>query len=393
MKSRLFILAAIVLTAANLRPAITGVGPLIASIARGTGLPLGLAGLVTTLPLIAFGIISPIAPRLALRFGLERTLAGGLVVLAVGTLLRSLGSEAALLIGMFLVGGGVAIDNVLLPSLVKRSFPTQIGMMTGVYVTVMNVFAGLGSGLSVPLARVAHWGWRGSLGIWVVLALLALLVWLPQLNQRHVPDWAAPRTFWRSKTAWQITLFMGLQSLLFYVSIAWLPTLLHDRGFSLSVSGWLISMVQIVSLPGTFLMPIWAQRRRTQHGLVLGTGALFLIGYLGLWLTSGRIWSVVWIIFVGFGSGVSISLALAFFGLRTHNYQSAAQISGMAQSVGYLLAAIGPLAVGYLHAATHQWTAPLVLLAVGSALMTWTGLGAARDVYIDADVPPMPAPK
>jgi CP family cyanate transporter-like MFS transporter len=382
-RARTLLIIAIILTAANLRPTITGVGPLITAIARGTGLPIALSGLVTTLPLVAFGLISPIAPQLAQRVGIERSLFAGLGIMALGTLLRSQGSAAALLFGMALIGSGVAIANVLLPSLVKRDFPTQIGVMTGTYVTIMNVFAGLGSGLSVPFARMDHLGWRGSLLIWAVLILLGLGVWALLLGPQKHSDEKSGRGFWRSSTAWQITLFMGFQSLLFYVSIAWLPTLLHDRGLSLALSGWLVFLMQMISLPATFVMPIWATRRRTQHHLVGAVSACFVLGYAGLLLTRGEAWSIIWLMMVGLGSGASISLALAFFSLRTHHHQNAGQISGMAQSVGYLLAAAGPITVGYLYAATGAWSDPLLLLLLVSILMALAGFGAARDIFID----------
>ena len=377
-------IAAILLAAANLRPAITGVGPLIATIVHDTDLSPTLAGLVTTLPLLAFGLVSPLAPHIARRLGLERALSLGLVILGVGTVLRAQGSEVALLVGMFWVGAGIAIGNVLLPSLVKRDFPGQIGVMTGAYVTVMNVFAGIGSGVSVPLASHFGLAWRGSLSIWALLAVIGLCAWIPYLKYRHQPDAPQGPGFWRSPIAWQITLFMGLQSLLFYVNVAWLPTLLHDRGFSLALSGWIVSLVQIVSLPATFLMPVLAERQRRQHSLVIATATMFIVGYLGLWLMTSPLWSVIWVICVGFGSGVSISLALAFFSLRTHRHESAARISGMAQSIGYLLAALGPITAGYLYAITHSWAWPLAMLIVVSLFMTAAGLGASRDVYLDA---------
>lgn len=382
-RTRPLLIIAIILTSANLRPTITGVGPLIGAISKGTGLPLALSGLVTTLPLIAFGLVSPIAPKLSEHLGIERSLFFGLAIIALGTLLRSQGSATALLVGMALVGSGVAVANVLLPSLVKRDFPTQIGVMTGMYVTVMNVFAGLGSGLSVPFAHIASLGWRGSLLIWLVLIVLGLAVWALLLGTDKRSTHASAHGFWRSGVAWQITLFMGFQSFLFYVSIAWLPTLLHDRGLSLALAGWLVFLMQIVSLPATFVMPIWATRRRTQHHLVVAVAVCFVLGYAGLLLTRGEVWSIIWLMLVGLGSGASISLALAFFSLRTHHHQNAGQISGMAQSVGYILAAAGPITVGYLYAATRAWSDPLVLLILVSLLMTLFGLGAARDIFID----------
>ncbi|MCY0880050.1 MAG: MFS transporter [Firmicutes bacterium] len=382
------LLIGMILLAANLRPTITGVGPLITPISQGTHLPSAVSGLVTTTPLVAFGLVSLAAPGVARRFGLERALFLGLVLLLVGTLLRSFAASAwGLLAGMFLVGSGVALANVLLPSLVKRDFASQIGLVTGIYVTVMNVFAGLASGISVPLARALPGGWRGALAIWALLTLLALIWWIPYLGRRHPPaprTAGSARTLWRSWLAWQLTLFMGLQSLLFYVSIAWLPTLLHSRGLSLTTAGWLVFAMQMVGLPWTFAVPILAGRLRQQFSLVLGVSLTFFLGLGGLLVTHG-LWALVLsMVLLGFGTGSSISLALAFFGLRTRHHDTAGAISGMAQSFGYLLAAIGPFAIGYLYTVTQAWTIPLVLLLAVAVLMGFFGLGSARDRYIDA---------
>lgn len=389
-KHRSFLLyIAVIFMAANLRPTITGVGPLINVIAHSTGLSSEISGLVTTLPLIAFGVISPLAPGLAERFGMERTLFVSVIVLAIGTLLRSTGTAWALLAGMLVVGASVAVGNVLLPSLIKRDFPLQIGLLTGVYVTVMNVFAGLASGISVPLARTSL-GWKGSLAIWVLLALVALIAWAPLLKERHRPERSVGKSFWRSSVAWQITFFMGLQSLLFYVNVAWLPSLLHSRGMPLGLAGWLVSLMQLVSLPATFIIPILATRQRNQQTLVILISLCFFIGYAGLLFTRGTVLSVIWVIFIGFGAGASISLALAFFSLRTRHHEHAGQVSGMAQSVGYLLAAIGPLLVGYLYGQSGHWNWPLIILLVSVILMAIAGMGAGRDIYIDEDMPNAP---
>lgn len=376
----------IILLSANLRPAITGVGPLVEIITRQTGLPSAIAGILTTLPLIAFGVVSPISPSLVRKFGMERSLFLGLVVLTIGTLLRSWGSVFGLMIGMFLVGSGAAIENVLLPSLVKRDFPSQIGLVTGLYSSVMNVFAALASGISVPLSLVARLGWRGSLASWAVLSLLAMAVWLPQLKRRHGMGVHRPTGAWRSAVAWQITFFMGLQSLLFYVNVAWLPTLLHDRGMSLGLSGWMVSLMQFVSLPSTFVVPIIAVRRKNQQGLVGIISLLFALGYLGLLLPGTR-FAWLWVTLIGVAGGASISLALAFFGLRSHHHEQAAELSGMAQSVGYLLAAIGPISIGLIHHATKTWSLPLLALLVTVGLMLVSGLGAGRNVYVQSRSP------
>lgn len=366
----------------NLRPTITGVGPLIGLISRATGLNTGWAGSLTTLPLLAFGLISPVAPGLVRRLGLERSLLLGLVILTIGTLIRSLGSVAMLLIGMFLVGSGVAIGNVLIPSLVKRDFPHRLGLMTGMYSTVMGVFAAFASGISVPLAIDTPLGWKGSLAIWSLVSLIGIIVWLPQVRYRQRLPTYTRLSLWRSPLAWQVTLFMGLQSFLFYVNVAWLPTLLHTLGMPLAAAGWMVSFMQLISLPGSFLMPIWASRRPDQRALMVITGILFLVGYVGL-LVAGITLAWLWIACIGFAGGASISLALTYFSLRTKNSRDATQLSGMAQSVGYFIAAIGPISIGMLYHATNAWTIPLILLLITSILMLAAGVPASRNLTVE----------
>jgi CP family cyanate transporter-like MFS transporter len=383
------LLIGMLLLAANLRPAITGVGPLINAITAGTRLPAVLAGLVTTVPLIAFGLFSPLAPMLARRMGLERVLYSGLILLLVGTLIRSLPSAPLLLIGMFFIGTGIAVANVLLPSLVKRDFPSRIGFVTGLYVTMMNVFAGLASGVSVPLAGHFHLGWQGALAVWSILTVLALIWWIPFLRARHTVEVAPREPLWRSWLAWQLTFFMGLQSFLFYVGIAWLPSLLHSRGFSLSAAGWFVSIMQLVGLPATFVVPILAGRQNRQPALVIGVSLTFFLGFLGL-LTTHTLWTtVLCMVLLGLGMGASISLALAFFALRTRHHHTAGAVSGMAQSIGYFLAAVGPFTVGYMYHVSHSWNGPLVLLVAVVLIMTIFGLGAARNRYIEDDASPL----
>lgn len=376
------LVAGVVLLAMNLRPTITGVGPLVSLISRDTGLSTGWAGSLTTLPLLAFGLVSPVAPGLVRRLGLERSLLLGLMILTVGTIIRSLGPVSTLLIGMFLVGGGVAIGNVLIPSLVKRDFPHHLGIMTGMYSTVMGVFAAVASGISIPLAMDTPLGWQGSLGIWSLLSLIGLLVWLPHVRRRQQVPTYGHLSLWRSPLAWQVTLFMGLQSFLFYCNVAWLPTLLHSLGMPLATAGWMISLMQLISLPGSFLMPIWAGRRPDQRPLMAITGVLFLIGYIGL-LTLGIRLAWLWIACIGFAGGASISLALTYFSLRTKSARDATQLSGMAQSVGYLIAAIGPISLGMLYDATHAWVIPLVVLLAISLLMLVAGIPASRNMTVE----------
>src|SRR5215216_4342086 len=236
----------IVLLAANLRSALTSVAPLIGQIRTDTGISSGVAGLLTTLPLLAFGVLSPIAPRLARRFGMERVLLASMLVLAAGILLRSVGAEVALFLGTIVLGAAIAVGNVLLPGLVKGEFPERVGLMTSTYSSALAISAAIAAGVSFPLADQVGIGWRASLGSWALLALVAAVAWLPQMRSAR-PANASPagpqgvNGPWRSALAWQVTLFMGLQSLGYYVVLTWLPEILQEEaGISASLAGWML---------------------------------------------------------------------------------------------------------------------------------------------------------
>ena len=376
----------ILLLAANLRPALTSVAPLIGRIRADAGLSNAMAGLLTTLPLLAFGVLSPAAPRLARRFGMERVLLASLLVLAGGILLRSAGAAGALFAGSAALGAAIAVGNVLLPGLIKRDFPGRTGLMTSLYTTALGVSATLAAGVSFPIAQGAGLGWRRSLALWAVPALVAALAWVPQLfrgDRDGVPAGTTSPTvvLWRSRLAWQVTLFMGLQSLAYYVTLTWLPEILREGGTSAAWAGWLLALAQALAIPAMFLAPVLAGRRPSQHAVVAGATALNGAGILGL-LISPSVGAVLWIVLLGLGQGACFSLALTFFVLRAADPERSAALSGMAQAVGYLLAAFGPSLFGLLRDATHAWKVPLVLLFVVVVGMLVAGLGAARDAHV-----------
>src|SRR5215213_5224179 len=285
LRSLLLVLG-IVLLAANLRPALTGEAPLIGKIRAATGISNGVAGLLTTLPLLAFALLSPIAPRVARRFGMERALLASLLVLAAGILLRGAGAVAALLSGTAILGAAIAVGNVLLPGLVKREFPERAGLMTSVYSASLGISAALAAGVSIPLTQLAGIGWRGALAAWAIPVLLASVAWLPQLGlSDHPADPAVPsspgvRDLWRAPLAWQVTLFMGLQSLAYYVTLTWLPEILQAEGMGAARAGWMLGLSQAVAIVTMFLAPMIAEWRPSQRGVVVvavgvsGVGAL-----------------------------------------------------------------------------------------------------------------------
>jgi CP family cyanate transporter-like MFS transporter len=374
------VIAGFVLIAANLRPPLTSVGPLVGDIRADTGMSSAAAGLVTTLPLLAFAGVSPWAARIGRRIGIERALQAALVVLVAGELVRSAGAAPALLIGTAILGSGIAVANVLIPALVKQDFPDHVGPMTSAYLTTMVGMAGVAGGISVPLADTGL-GWQGALAVWALLGVVAFVVWWPIARRaHHVPpeEARAPVRLRRSVLAWQVTLFMGLQSLLFYCLIAWLPTLLEDEGLSRTAAGWMLAVLQISSLAATMSVPVLAARRASQRRLVLIGSVSCLIGFAGL-LADGSTLAFVWTCFLGIGTGACFALALSFFALRSPDARHAGALSGMAQSIGYALAAGGPILIGVLHDRIDVWDVSLAVLLGVSVAAFGFGLLAARD--------------
>lgn len=380
----------IIFIATNLRSPLTSVGPLVGFIRDSMHFSNTMAGMITTLPLLAFAFFSPIVPRLGRKFGMEPIILASIVFLTLGIILRSLSGAATLYIGTAVIGLAISVCNVLLPSLIKREFPTKIGLMTGVYSISMNLLGAIASGVSVPIAIYLGFGWQGALGIWGVLSFVSILTWLPQMKRRnrsagnvHMITDDNRVNVWTSTIAWQVSLFMGLQSMLFYVLIAWLPEILKVQGISSDQSGWLLTIMQLALLPFTFIVPVVAGRMSSQYSLVSITSGLFLAGTLGLLYGSSSL-IVLWMILLGIGGGFAFGLAMMFFSLRTKNSHQAAELSGMAQSVGYLLAAIGPTLFGYIHDTTNSWTIPLLILTGASILLFIFGLGAARNRFISS---------
>jgi MFS transporter, CP family, cyanate transporter len=374
------LVAGIVLIAMNLRPVVTTVGPLTEDIRSGLGLSNTATGLLTTLPILAFGVLSFAATPLALRWGIERVLGIGVALICLGIVVRSSGPAAAAFVGTTVAGAGVAAGNVLLPGLVKQEFSDRSGPMTSLYVTAMVGTAGLASAVSVPLADDAGLGWQAALAFWALPAAVAFAVWVPQLRRSHVPPGAragAPLP-WRSALAWQVTLFMGLQSLIFFAAIAWLPDLLLSEGVSKSTSGLMVGLLQVGGLTATIGMPVLAARRRTQGGLVSISSMVGLVALVGLMVAPADL-AALWAVLLGICTGSYLSLALTFIVMRAPDTAHTAALSGMAQGAGYSLAAVGPAGLGALHDLSGDWIVPLWALIAVTGL-TWAfGLGGARD--------------
>jgi CP family cyanate transporter-like MFS transporter len=364
-----------------------GVGAVLEAIRADTGLSAAAAGVLAAIPLLAFAAISPLAPAIGRRVGMERAIFIALLLLALGILIRSAPSNAALFAGSALLASAIAIGNVLVPGLIKRDFPDKVGVMTSVFAVSMALSAALATGIVVPLAAVLPGGWRGSLGIWLLPALVTALFLLPRLKSATPPppqaSGAKARSVWRSKLAWNVTAYMGLQSMSFYVLIGWLPTILQSQGMSATAAGWLLSVLTALGVMVGFVLPPLMARFDDQRWLAAGFGLITLIGYSGMALMPQ--YTAASALVVGFGVGGCFLLALAFFSLRASNAEEAAALSGMAQSVGYGIAALGPILFGLLHDLTASWTLPVWMLVAVALAQTITGYAAGRKAHVGDD--------
>ncbi|WP_102693297.1 CynX/NimT family MFS transporter [Rummeliibacillus pycnus] len=378
----------IIFIAATLRSPLTSVGPIISYIKDGLDISNVLAGFITTIPLLAFAIVSPFAPKFSRIYGFEKTLLFAMVILTVGIFSRSLGNTFFLLLGTALIGIAIAFGNVLLPALIKLKFPLQVGLLTSIFTVAMNIMASIAAGISYPIANTSF-GWKGALGCWIILAIIAIIIWLPQLRQKveikeNHSHAKLSKPIWKYPLTWAITFAMGLQSLIFYTTAAWIPAMLESQGMSPSQSGWMFSIMQFSQLPMTFLIPILAGRRSNQRSLVAMFGIFYIVGFAGI-LMNWTALTIVWMILLGLAGGASFGLAMMFFSLRSRNALEAAELSGTAQSIGYLLAAAGPVLYGYIHDLWNSWHAANILYAltvIGLLIASWI---SAKDRYVTAD--------
>lgn len=388
-KNITWLILGIIFISTTLRSPLTAVGPVISYIRDGLAISNVLAGFITTIPLLTFAIFSPFAAKIARRFGMELTLFYAIILLAFGIIIRSLGNTAFLFIGTTFIGIAISFGNVLMPSLIKLKFPLQVGLLTAIFTVSMNLSAGIGAGISYPIAEGSSFGWQGALGCWVILTLIAIIAWIPQITKRKQLSEAVVKvsstekrpSILLSPLTWTITLSMGLQSLIFYTTAAWIPEILQSNGMAADTSGWMLSIMQFAQLPMTFLIPIIADRLKDQRILVIVYTALYLIGFIGLLMGTTSL-TILWMIFLGLAGGASFGLVMMFFSLRSRTAMEAAELSGTAQSIGYLLAAVGPVFFGFIHDKTGSWSTPLVLFIVTVIILFFSGMHAGRDKYV-----------
>jgi CP family cyanate transporter-like MFS transporter len=381
----------------NLRGTIAGLPPLYLDLESRLHLSSTEISLLAATPVLCFGVVSGAAAPLGRRLGEERTLLLAMVVLTAGLLVRAVDPGALLFPGTILACAGIAVMNVLLGSLIKRRWPQRAGFLVGLYITALSVGAIISSLVSVPLYHSSGGSIGLTLGWLVVPAALGAVLWLPQLRHGSlpatVPTTTVPTTtvptakrpggIWRHALSWQVTLFMGVQSLLYYATLSWLPTIFQERGESAAGAGDLLGVLGVGNLALALVAPVLAQRMRTQYALVIPIAIGIAVG------TAGAVWAplgsaVIWMLILGAAQNAALGLAIYFTMARAPDPAAAASLSAMAQGVGYLLASLGPLEMGLLHSATGSWNLPIVVLLALTVVLLAAGLLAARPRTIPA---------
>ncbi|HET9898033.1 MAG TPA: MFS transporter [Streptosporangiaceae bacterium] len=384
------LVAGILALAFNLRGSITGLPPVFPVLTRATGLTPGSEAALAAVPVVGFAAFSGMAPLAARKLGEERVLGIALALLAAGLGLRSAWPGAMLFPGTILASCAIALTNVLLPSLIKRRRPERAGLLIGLYLTTLTTGAVLGSLIAVPVfnAMNASSGSGGAVrltyGIWALPALIAACVWLPQLRFRTVPaEGGRPSVLAmaRHPLAWQVTLFMGLQSLSYYATLSWFPTMFQEHGISATAAGNLLALMNVGNVMTGLAVPVLAQRARDQRMLAVAAALAIIAGLIGAVFGPNSV-VVVFVCVLGLGQGASLSLSVFLFTARTVDGQGAAALSGFAQGVGYVIASTGPLLLGFLHTVTGGWAVPgLTLLGAGFAQLG-AGVLAGRALTI-----------
>ncbi|MYZ10570.1 CynX/NimT family MFS transporter [Streptomyces sp. SID2999] len=383
------VIVGIVLAALNLRPAITSLGALLEEVRDGLGMSGGVAGLLTSVPPLCFALFGATAPRLARRFGPGAVVCAGMTAITAGLLIRPyIGSTAGFLAASALALMGIALSNVLMPVIVKRWFPDRVGTMTGLYSMALALGTALAAAVTVPMTGALGGHWQSGLAVWAVLAGIAVLPWLPLVRERvpapvPVPGAeAGPRLrMARSRTAWALAVFFGLQATAAYITMGWMPQIFRDAGVPAGTAGVLLAVTMVMGVPLAFVIPRVASRLPHQGPIVLVLGACGLAGYAGLYLApAAGAWA--WAVLLGIAN-CAFPLALTMVGMRARTGPGVAQLSAFAQSTGYLLSIPGPLLVGVLYQRSGGWGVPIALMAALMLPQMAVGFLAGRDRTVE----------
>ena len=382
----------IVVLAFNLRPAAVSVGPVLGEVSDGLAMPSAQTGILTSLPVLAFAVFGALAPRLARVVGLHRLTLAALLCVVGGLAGRASVSSAPLFLALSLLAlAGMATANVLLPSLVKLHFPDRVGLMTSIYTTALALGLTSASVLTVPISE-AYDGWRSGLLAWALTAALAALPWCALVAHDRRPEVASGPIglldVARTRLGWLLALFFGLQSLQAYSIFGWFAELYQDAGFSAHDAGLLLGVITGVSIPLSFLIPSLVARAHDQTLILCAVMACYPLGYVGL-VVAPHGGALAWAVLVGVGT-TTFPLILTLIGLRARTPAGTAALSGFAQSVGYLIAGIGPFGVGQLRELSGGWTVPLVALVVLTVPQLLLGLAVSRPAYVEDELAARP---
>lgn len=390
MKKRdaLLVILGILFISFNLRAPITAVGSIVEMIQTEYQLTNAVAGFITTLPLIAFAVVSPFVAKISGKIGHAKTMMMGLIFILLGEVVRSYTGAAGLFIGTAIIGVGIAIGNVIIPAIIKLYFSEKVGMVTSIYTSGMCIFAAVGAGISVPLAKGMNLGWKNALASWFILTLITIAIWFPQVAKKqavvkNVQKNGSKTSIWSSKLAWWVTLYMGTQSLLFYSLVAWLPTIVTSKGMSDSFAGSMALLFQLMAIPATLLIPTLCDKFKDQRILVAVTCVIYALGMLCFLLSQGQMAIIIAVICMAIGMGGSISLSIAFISLRSPNPTRASELSGMSQSAGYLFAAVGPILTGLIFDIQSSWTMPLIIFIALIAFLAFCGMFAGNNKTVN----------
>lgn len=378
-----FIMATVIILGISLRIPILSVSPLLDTITSDLQLSAAQAGWLGTIPVLCFGTVALISPTLTRRWGMDAILLAMFLLLLFGLLVRTLEPVWLLFGGTVLVGAGIAVSNVILPGFIKREAPDRVGPMTAVYSAAISASGAIGAGATIPIMNALDLDWRGALrwpAVAVLLGILVLIPWqISARSGRHVQ--ASTRTHhtnqWRNKVAWFVTGYMGMQSFVFFATTGWLPVYLISEGMTEQRAGFMLSLSPLFGVVGSFIAPLLVYKRADQRWLVWVSSLFCAVGLAGMvWLPTTA--TLVWVATFGFGSGMTLSIALTFIGLRTPDSHHAADLSMMAQAVGYSIAAIGPIGIGLAHDLVGDWQLPFGLILLSTVMLTFVGLGAGR---------------
>ena len=383
---RLLLGLSLILIAFNLRPVFSSLSVVLPEIVAQTRMSAAGASALTTLPIVCLGLFAMCAPWLGRCLGMERALLACMVLITVGTALRGLGQVPLLFMASALAGVGIAVSNVLLSALIKREFSRRAAAMMGGYTMAVCGGAAAGAGLTVPLEHALGFGWTGALAMWAVPAVVALVLWAPQAwPVRAVASESGfiVRGLWRDPLAWQVTLYMGLQSALAYSVMGWLAPILRERGLSAETAGFVVSVSVLTQVATCLVVPGMALRRQSQVGLAVGAAVVTLAAILAcMFGPLGAIW--VSAVALGIAQGSTFALALTLIVMRSPDANVAARLSGMAQGVGYLIAAGGPMLVGLLRAWTGSFAPSAWLFTAIASALVLAGFGAGRARLVTA---------